>query len=203
VAAGHGGLEPRPGRGLNVSHLYTRTGDEGTTGLFGGRRVSKADSRLEAYGTLDELNSVIGVLRLHISEASGARERLAEVQHDLFVIGAVLATPSDQLARLGAKMTRPTWEIAAMEGDIDRLSELAPPMRNFVLPGGCPASAHAHWARTVCRRAERDAVALAAHDPLPAVTLTYLNRLSDWLFALARAENALAQVPDVEWIPKA
>jgi cob(I)alamin adenosyltransferase len=185
-----------------MSRLYTRTGDEGTTGLFGGKRVPKSHARLEAYGTLDELNSVIGVLRLHASEHSGARERLPEVQQDLFVIGAVLATPSDQLDKLGAKMTRPTWEVAAMEADIDRLSALAPPMRNFVLPGGCPASAYAHWARTLCRRAEREAVALSELDALPSLVLTYLNRLSDWLFALARAENAVAQVPDAEWIPK-
>lgn len=185
-----------------MSRLYTRTGDEGMTGLFGGKRVSKSDSRLAAYGTLDELNSVIGVLRLHVSEAGGARERLPEVQQDLFVIGAVLATPSEQLPRLGEKMTRPTWEIAAMEADIDRLSALAPPMVNFVLPGGCPASAYAHLARTLCRRAEREAVALAAIDTVPPQILTYLNRLSDWLFALSRAENALAGVGDVEWVPK-
>ena len=185
-----------------MSRLYTRTGDEGTTGLFGGSRVSKADARLAAYGTLDELNSVLGVLRLHVSEPSGARERLPEVQQDLFVIGAVLATPTDQLPKLGAKMTRPTWEIAEMETDIDRLGALAPPMRHFVLPGGCPAAAYAHWARTLCRRAEREAVALSALDPLPFGVLTYLNRLSDWLFALARAENAVAQVPDAKWIPK-
>lgn len=185
-----------------MSRLYTRTGDEGMTGLFGGKRVPKSHARLDAYGTLDELNSVIGVLRLHVSEASGAPRRLPEVQHDLFVIGAVLATPSEQVARLGEKMTRPTWEIAAMEADIDRLTSMAPPMVNFVLPGGCAGSAYAHLARTLCRRAEREAVALAALDPVPPAVLTYLNRLSDWLFALSRAENALAQVPDVEWVPK-
>lgn len=185
-----------------MSRLYTRTGDEGTTGLFGGQRVPKCHARLEAYGTLDELNSVIGVLRLHASAAAGAQARLPEIQQDLFVIGAVLATPEDQLSRLGTKMTRPTWEIADMEADIDRLSALAPPMRNFVLPGGCPASAHAHWARTLCRRTERAAVALGDQEPLPPIVITYLNRLSDWLFALARAENAVALVPDVEWIPK-
>ena len=182
--------------------IYTRTGDAGMTGLFGGKRVPKSHARLEAYGTLDELNSVIGVLRLHVTKASGAQERLPEVQHDLFVIGAVLATPSEQLPSLGEKMTRPTWEIAAMEADIDRLTSLAPPMTNFVLPGGCPASAYAHWARTLCRRAEREAVALSALDPVPSQVLTYLNRLSDWLFALSRAENILAGVADVEWVPK-
>ncbi len=185
-----------------MSRLYTRTGDEGTTALFGGRRVLKSHARLEAYGTLDELNSVIGVLRLHVSEGAGAQDRLMEIQQDLFVVGAVLATPQDQLAGLGARMTRPTWEIAAMEADIDRLSALAPPMQNFVLPGGCAASAYAHWARTLCRRTERAAVALAEQDSLPPIVLTYLNRLSDWLFALARAENAVARVGDVEWVPK-
>lgn len=185
-----------------MSRLYTRTGDEGMTGLFGGKRVPKSHARLTAYGTLDELNSVIGVLRLHVSEASGAQRQLPEVQQDLFVIGAVLATPSEQVARLGEKMTRPTWAIAAMEADIDRLTALAPPMVNFVLPGGCPASAHAHWARTLCRRAERDAVALSALDPVAPAVLIYLNRLSDWLFALSRAENTLANVGDVEWVPK-
>lgn len=185
-----------------MSRLYTRTGDEGTTALFGGQRVPKSHVRLDAYGTLDELNSVIGVLRLHVSEEAGAQARLMEIQQDLFVIGAVLATPEDQVARLGTKMTRPTWEIAAMEADIDRLSALAPPMQNFVLPGGCAASAYAHWARTLCRRTERKAVALAELEALPPIVITYLNRLSDWLFALARAENAVAQLGDVEWIPK-
>jgi cob(I)alamin adenosyltransferase len=164
--------------------------------------VPKSHARLEAYGTLDELNSVIGVLRLHVSERTGARERLPEIQQDLFVIGAVLATPSDQIGRLGARMTRPTWEIEAMEADIDRLSAMAPPMQNFVLPGGCPAAAYAHWARTLCRRTERGAVALLEMDTIPHVVLTYLNRLSDWLFALARAENVAAGITDVEWIPK-
>lgn len=200
MAQGHGRLEQGQGRGM--SRIYTRAGDEGTTGLFGGDRVSKDDIRLEAYGTLDELNSVIGLLRLHASEASGAQERLLQVQADLFVLGAVLATPSEQRSRLGEKMTKPTWGIEAMEADIDRLGALTTPMQHFILPGGCPASAYAHWARTLCRRAERRAVTLLALDPLPPVVLTYLNRLSDWLFALSRAENALAQVPDVEWIPK-
>jgi cob(I)alamin adenosyltransferase len=185
-----------------MNRIYTRTGDEGTTALFGGDRVSKDDIRLEAYGTLDELNSLIGVLRLHASEASSAQERLLQIQQDLFALGAVLATPSEQLPRLGARMTQPTWEIEAMEADIDRLSALAPPLRSFVLPGGCPAAAHAQWARTLCRRAERRAVALSKAEPLPASLLTYLNRLSDWFFALSRAENALAGMPDVEWAPK-
>ncbi|MCE1230066.1 MAG: cob(I)yrinic acid a,c-diamide adenosyltransferase [Firmicutes bacterium] len=183
--------------------IYTRTGDQGATGLFGGQRVSKDHVRLEAYGTLDELNSVIGLVRLHVSEASGAASSLVQIQNDLFALGAFLATPADQLHRLSQKMTRPTWAIAEMEADIDRLTALAPPMRNFVLPGGQPASAHAHWARTVCRRAERRVVTLAESEQVPAEVLIYLNRLSDWLFALARAENALSGAGDVEWLAKA
>lgn len=180
--------------------LYTRGGDKGSTGLFGGDRVSKGHPRLMAYGTLDELNSVIGLLRLHAKAADA--DTLQRVQHDLFVLGAILATPEEKKDLLGAKMTAPTWTVEAMEADIDRLTELAPPMKAFVLPGGCPASAHAHLARTVCRRAEREVVLFSAETPVDAAVLVYLNRLSDWLFALARAENALAGTPDIEWHPK-
>lgn len=133
--------------------LYTRSGDEGFTGLFGGDRVTKAHPRLMAYGTLDELNSLVGMLRLHASDGAAARASLEQVQQDLFVLGAILATPPSALKRLDARMARPTWEVAAMESDIDRLTALAPPMQNFVLPGGTPGAAWAHLARTVCRRA--------------------------------------------------
>ncbi len=182
--------------------IYTRTGDDGMTGLFGGDRVTKSHHRLMAYGTLDELNSVIGVLRLHVSAKAAADEALGRVQHDLFVLGAILATPSSRLEQLGQKMTTPTWSMADMEADIDRLVALAPPMTHFVLPGGTPGSAHAHLARTVCRRAERDTVVLGHEEAVPPEVVVYLNRLSDWLFALARAENALAGVADVAWIPR-
>ncbi len=180
--------------------LYTRGGDKGSTGLFGGDRVAKDHPRLMAYGTLDELNSVIGLLRLHAKAADA--EGLQRVQHDLFVLGAILATPEEKKDLLGAKMTTPTWTIPDMEADIDRLTALAPPMTAFVLPGGCEASARAHLARTVCRRAEREVVAMSETLAVDAAVLIYLNRLSDWLFALARAENALARVPDIEWRPK-
>ncbi len=182
--------------------LYTRTGDEGMTGLFGGDRVNKSHRRLMAYGALDELNSVLGLLRLHASVEAGAGAALEQIQHDLFVVGAILATPAGRLDSLGEKMTRPTWEIPDMERDIDRLTALAPPMKHFVLPGGTAASSHAHLARTVCRRAERDIVALNAEEPVPMEVLVYVNRLSDWLFALARAENAVHGVADTEWIPR-
>ncbi|HET8715356.1 MAG TPA: cob(I)yrinic acid a,c-diamide adenosyltransferase [Holophagaceae bacterium] len=180
--------------------LYTRAGDQGSTGLFGGDRVSKSHPRLMAYGTLDELNSVIGLLRLHAKAADEAT--LQRVQHDLFVLGAILATPESRQDLLGEKMSRTTWTVEAMEADIDRLTALAPPMKAFVLPGGCPASAHAHLARTVCRRAEREVVMFSAEEPVDPAVIIYLNRLSDWLFALARAENAVAGTPDVEWHPK-
>lgn len=176
--------------------LYTRTGDAGTTGLFGGDRVAKDHPRLVAYGTLDELNSVLGVLALHLDPALAT---LGQIQRDLFALGAVLATPPAKAGKVQHKLTHPTWPIPDFEADIDRLAAQAPPMTHFVLPGGCPASAYAHLARTVCRRAERQVVALGAEAPPEAVI--YLNRLSDWLFALARAANAQAGVDDVKWEP--
>ena len=182
--------------------LYTRTGDDGSSGLFGGDRVSKSHLRLVAYGTLDELNSIMGLLRLHATPACADEATLQRVQQDLFVLGAILATPAERQAMLGSRMSRPTWELADMEADIDRLSALAPPMTTFVLPGGTLASAHAHLARTVCRRAEREVVALTHEEPMNRLVQTYLNRLSDWLFALARAENATAGVADVQWVAK-
>lgn len=181
--------------------IYTRTGDTGTTGLFGGDRVRKSNHRIMAYGTLDELNSIIGILRLHVSGEAAVQDPLQRVQHDLFVLGAILATPGGHLDQLEKKMTTPTWEVRDMEADIDRLTNLAPPMKHFVLPGGTPSSAYAHLARTVCRRAEREAVMLGDEEVVQAEVLVYLNRLSDWLFALSRAENALAGVADVEWLP--
>jgi len=182
--------------------LYTRTGDDGSSGLFGGDRVSKANPRLGAYGTLDELNSIMGLLRLHASPACADGERLQRIQHDLFVLGAILATPPAKQGLLDRHLSTPTWTLAAMEADIDRLTALAPPMTAFVLPGGTAAAAHAHLARTVCRRAEREVVALAAEEALDPAVTAYLNRLSDWLFALARAENAVAGLADVQWVAK-
>jgi cob(I)alamin adenosyltransferase len=182
--------------------LYTRTGDDGSTGLFGGDRVSKSHLRLAAYGTLDELNSVVGLLRLHASPGCVGQDALQRIQHDLFVLGAILATPAGRQELLGLRMRQPTWSLDAMEADIDRLTALAPPMKAFVLPGGTPGAAYGHLARTVCRRAEREVVALTHEEPLDPAVLRYLNRLSDWLFALARAENAVAGVADIEWVAK-
>jgi cob(I)alamin adenosyltransferase len=181
--------------------IYTRTGDAGTTGLFGGDRISKCDPRLVAYGTLDELNSTLGILGLHLDPALEAHGPLQLIQRDLFALGAVLATPPSRADQIERRLTHPTWPIPDMEADIDRLTAMTPPMTHFVLPGGCPGSAYGHWARTVCRRAEREVVALGAHEPVPAEVVIYLNRLSDWLFALSRAANAQAGVEDVKWMP--
>jgi len=181
--------------------LYTRTGDAGTTGLFGGDRVAKCHQRLEAYGTLDELNSVLGILALNLAPELEAHGPLQLIQRDLFALGAVLATPPSRAGQLEQRLTHPTWPIPDMEADIDRLTERTGPMTHFVLPGGCPASAYGHWARTICRRAEREVVALNADEQVPAEVIVYLNRLSDWLFAVARAANALAGVEDVKWLP--
>ena len=179
--------------------IYTRTGDQGETGLFGGNRVSKAHLRLQAYGTLDELNSVIGILRSKVSAPTVVGETLKQIQRDLFALGAVLATPAEQLSALEARMSKPIWSVAEMEQDIDRLTALAPPMTSFVLPGGGEGSAFAHWARTVCRRAEREIVTLGTETEVKPELLIYINRLSDWLFALSRAENAVNGLADVEW----
>jgi cob(I)alamin adenosyltransferase len=181
--------------------IYTRTGDKGETGLFGGNRVSKAHLRLQAYGTLDELNSVIGILRTKVSAPTLVGETLKQIQRDLFTLGAVLATPVEQLAKLDARMSEPMWSTEEMEMDIDRLTALASPMTSFILPGGGEGSAFAHWARTVCRRAEREIVTLCTEVAVKPEVMAYINRLSDWLFALSRAENAVNDVPDVEWKP--
>ena len=182
--------------------IYTRTGDSGSTGLFGGDRVPKSHQRLVAYGTLDELNSVLGILALHLAPALGLAATLQTVQQDLFALGAVLATPPEHAQRLDQRMTKATWSIQAMEDSIDQLTQLAPAMTHFVLPGGCPGSAYAHLARTVCRRAEREVVTLCGSQPVPPEVVVYLNRLSDWLFALARGANAQEGVEDVKWIPR-
>ncbi len=181
--------------------IYTRTGDRGETGLFGGGRVPKSDPRVEAYGAVDELNSVLGVaIGLLDARTDEWRDGLREIQEDRFTIGALLATP-----KIGkGKPKIPTLNegrVGSLESWIDRLEEGLVPLQSFILPGGAPLAAHLHWARTVCRRAERRAVALSAAEPVEPEVLKYLNRLSDLLFVLARAANARAGVPDVEWKP--
>lgn len=175
--------------------IYTRTGDQGETGLFGGPRVRKDVPRIEAYGTVDELNAVLG-----LSRAAGPPPEidavLLRVQHELFVLGAELASP--QAGRAAIPTTEP-GHVAALEADIDRFEAALAPLKEFILPAGSPAAAHLHVARTVCRRAERRVVALAAAEPISPTVLQYLNRLSDLLFVLARAANQAAGQADVPW----
>lgn len=191
--------------------IYTRTGDRGTTSLVGGRRISKADPRLDAYGTVDELNSHLGLLTAtpaatvdHLTAAD--RDLLLSVQNHLFDLGAYLATDPADLA--DGPETAPSGitpeTIAGLEEAIDSLDPELPPLRSFILPGGTPQAAQANVARTVCRRAERAMTAIPAENGLAAVhplALGYVNRLSDYLFALGRALNARAGRADIPWTP--
>ncbi len=178
--------------------IYTKTGDRGDTGLFGGARASKASVRVEAYGELDELNSVLGLV---LSEPFDAQVSalLTAVQSRLFDLGAELATAPDSKAALGIPLLDEA-EVSALEAAIDRAESELTPLKTFVLPGGSRAAAFLHLARTVCRRAERRVVALAEHEPVRPEALRYLNRLSDALFVFARLANHRAQVSDVPWV---
>ena len=177
--------------------IYTKTGDTGETGLFAGPRVRKDDPRIEAYGTVDELNAVIGVVRSHQPPAAIDAE-LGRIQNELFAVGAELATPDPE--KHGTALIGDT-HIAALELSIDRLETTLPPLRQFILPGGTPAAAELHFARTVCRKAERRVVTLA-NLPGYAVSeriIRYLNRLSDWLFVASRAANHQTGQPETPW----
>jgi cob(I)alamin adenosyltransferase len=179
--------------------LYTKTGDDGTTGLFGGGRVPKASARVEAYGTVDETNAAIGVARAaRLDPAIDAV--LAHVQEDLFTLGAELACVPGREAKLAMGLIGGA-DIERLEHAIDEADAACPPLKNFVLPGGTPQAAALHVARTVCRRAER-AVLLLDDAPPRRELVVYLNRLSDLLFALARRANVVAGVPDVLWNPR-
>jgi cob(I)alamin adenosyltransferase len=182
-----------------MSRIYTRTGDSGETSLFGGGRVRKDNLRVAAYGTVDELNAVLGVARGVLSVESkfvAIDQFVVRVQHQLFNLGAELATP--QPSALGANLVADA-EVAWLEQAIDGWEQSLAPLRAFILPGGTPVAAHLHWARTVCRRAERLVVELAASEPIRGEAIRYVNRLSDALFVAARAANHLAGVPDVPW----
>jgi cob(I)alamin adenosyltransferase len=178
--------------------IYTRSGDEGETSLFGAGRVGKAHPRIEAMGTVDELNAALGWAVTQLA-AGKTRERLEGLQHDLFALGAELATPEKEGRARPATPPLPEGRIAEMEGWIDEAEEELPPLQAFVLPGGVAPAAALHLARTVCRRAERAVVELSRTETVPPVVVAYLNRLSDLLFMLARLENHRAGVGDVEW----
>jgi len=181
--------------------IYTGGGDAGETALFGGVRVSKDHPRVAAYGTVDELNSVLGWALTQISSGTSA-EFLGRIQHDLFAIGSDLATPPPvEGRRRPATPPLPGDRIAEMERWMDEADEELPPLQRFVLPGGAGGAAALHIARSVCRRAERAVVSLSANEPVNSVVLVYLNRLSDLLFVFARLENARVAREDVLWDP--
>lgn len=184
--------------------IYTRTGDDGTTGLFGGRRVSKADARIECYGTADELNAALGLAAAGAETGSspfpGLVEKLARIQNELFVVGAILATPPDDTRRLAQVAALDPSSVARLETEIDAADAELPPLRNFILPGGVETAARLHLARTICRRAERVLVHFAEDHPTDPVILHYLNRLSDWLFVYARWCNHRFGQEEIPWV---
>jgi len=179
--------------------IYTRTGDEGDTALFGGGRVPKDDARVEAYGDVDELNASLGLAR-SIEMMPRIDEVLVPVQRDLFAIGALLATPDrDRMREQLSKARIDAERIAELEHAIDDCERELEPLRSFIIPGGTPKAAALHVARTVCRRAERRVVTLAHDVELPELVVQYLNRLSDLLFMLARVANRRAGAGEVTW----
>jgi cob(I)alamin adenosyltransferase len=185
-----------------MAKIYTRVGDAGETALLGGRRVRKDDVRIEAMGNVDELNGVIGVVRMELARGGVASpsfdDLLAQIQHHLFDLGAELATPDP--AAYETNLLRDA-HVAALERDIDRYDATLKPLQAFILPGGSPVAAQLHLARCVCRRTERQLVALAAIAPVRGEVLRFVNRLSDLLFVLARVANQVSGMPDVIWEP--
>ncbi|HEY9006786.1 cob(I)yrinic acid a,c-diamide adenosyltransferase [Ohtaekwangia sp.] len=176
--------------------IYTKTGDKGTTALFGGKRVSKADLRIETYGTVDELNAWIGMVR--DQEVNQKRKDiLVEIQDRLFTIGSILATePGNTKVKIPALSSEDT---VFLEKQIDALDAELPPMRFFVLPGGHPSVSSCHVARTVCRRSERLIIALQQHEEVPAEVIQYMNRLSDYLFILSRKMSQELNAEETPW----
>jgi cob(I)alamin adenosyltransferase len=176
--------------------IYTKTGDTGKTGLFKGSRVPKHDLRVEAYGNVDECNAILGICLNHVQNKE-IKQILSMIQNDLFEIGADLATPpqveKDEQWRIEESMT------LQLEALIDRFESTLPSLVNFILPGGCMGGAHLHYARTICRRAERSVTRLAEEQPLNPEIVRFLNRLSDLLFVLARAENQRSNSTETIW----
>lgn len=179
--------------------IYTKTGDKGETSLFGGKRVSKAHLRIDSYGTVDELNSHIGLLR-DVAQTNDDREILYTIQNKLFVIGSILASDP---AKEKSKMIPDILEsdIVLLEKGIDRMNESLEPLQSFILPGGHVHVSYCHIARCVCRRAERMVVDLSTIEQVDELTIRYLNRLSDFLFVLARKWAADLKVEEIKWLP--
>jgi cob(I)alamin adenosyltransferase len=190
---------------VKLTRIYTRGGDKGKTSLGSGKRVAKHDLRVAAYGTVDEANAVIGLARLHGAADAETDAMLARIQNDLFDLGADLCTPEDpaadpEMAKAALRIV--DSQVERLEREIDRMNESLAPLNSFILPGGSPAAAHLHLARTVVRRAEREMTALAETEPVNAAAIRYVNRLSDHLFVLARWLNDKGR-RDVLWSPGA
>jgi cob(I)alamin adenosyltransferase len=183
-------------RNLKNMKIYTKTGDQGTTSLFGGKRVSKSDLRIDSYGTVDELNSYIGLLR--DQEVNHSRkEILVEIQDRLFTIGSILATePGNTKVKIPSLLES---DITLLENEMDKMDAVLPPMRFFVLPGGHPSVSFGHVARTVCRRAERLVIALHHIEIIDPLVIKYLNRLSDYLFVLCRMMAHELKIDETPW----
>jgi cob(I)alamin adenosyltransferase len=186
--------------------IYTKTGDSGTTALFGGTRVAKDHIRIESYGTVDELNSHIGLIRDQEMDAH-YKNILIEIQDRLFTVGAILATPPEKEVKKNGELRLKNLgiidsDIELLEHEIDTMETALPPMTHFVLPGGHTTVSYCHIARTVCRRAERLAVHLDHNEPIDKAAITYLNRLSDYLFVLARKLSKDLDAEEVKWIPR-
>lgn len=184
-----------------LTKIYTKTGDDGSTGLGGGQRVQKDSLRIETYGTVDELNACLGAAVASNLEPSLALA-ITKIQNELFHLGSDLCVLEKDKARMPVPRVEPR-HVEALESLMDGLNARLEPLENFLLPGGSIGSAHLHMARTVCRRAERLAVALAREEPVGPEVVRYLNRLSDALFVMARVENAYRGVPDVLWDSRA
>jgi cob(I)alamin adenosyltransferase len=184
-----------------LNRIYTRTGDDGTTALGSGERRPKYDLRIGAYGTVDETNAAIGIVRLHLAEARALDAMLGLIQNDLFDLGADLAVPPQREGK-AERLRMLSSQVERLERDIDSLNAQLAPLTSFVLPGGTPAAAHLHLARTICRRAERMMVELAAqpNEPVSDAAIQYINRLSDFLFVASRAVNNNG-AGDVLWVP--
>jgi cob(I)alamin adenosyltransferase len=183
-----------------LNRIYTRTGDDGTTALGSGERRPKYDLRIAAYGTVDETNAAIGIVRLHLSQMPDLDAMLGLIQNDLFDLGADLAVP--QAEGKAERLRMLASQVGRLEQDIDRLNATLSPLTSFVLPGGTPAAAYLHLARTICRRAERMMVELVAkpNEPVSDAAIQYINRLSDFLFVASRSVNDNGS-GDVLWVP--
>lgn len=179
-----------------MSKLYSKTGDGGETSLYGGQRVPKHHFRLEAYGTIDELNAVLAFC-LAQPDSEPYREFIQSIQRDLFKLGAELAAPPGRI--IAGLATVNEEQVTLIEQAIDKLSDKLPPLHHFIIPGGTALSASLHLARTICRRAERRVVELASRETVRPIIISYLNRLGDYLFALARQANQRAAVSEIIW----